>query len=230
MQNEYINHGLAASRVFNVKYGSDLERLTESQPSAAIAPVDDDRPWRLLFVGRMDQLKGGRELLEALPLVAARLDRSLHLTFAGDGPDRASWEALASDLCRDDRLRVDFTGWVDRSRIDGLFAASDLLVLPSLWPEPLALVGLEAARHRLPVAAFAVGGIGEWLRPGRNGHLAPGDPPTVPGLTEAIVACLRDPHTHARLREGANHPSADFSFDTHVELLLRAFDDVARAA
>ena len=79
-------------------------------------------------------------------------------------------------------------------------------------------------------AAFAVGGIGEWLTPGQNGHLAPGNPPTVEGLTAAIVACLKDPQTHARLREGAGHRSADFSFDAHVDLLLQAFNDAARAA
>jgi glycosyltransferase involved in cell wall biosynthesis len=229
MQNEYVNHGLTASRVFNVKYGSDIEREAPrvlAQPT----PVDDSKPWRLLFVGRMDELKGGRELLQSLPRVVETLGRPLHLRFAGDGPQRAAWESLASQLHHDARLRVDFTGWVGRSEIDALFADSDLLVLPSLWPEPLALVGLEAARHRLPVAAFDVGGIGEWLTPGRNGHLAPGNPPTVQGLSAAIVDCLRDPRTHARLREGAGHLSADFSFDRHVDLLLRAFNDVAGAA
>lgn len=231
MQNEYINHGLTASRVFNVKCGSDLERPEEPCASqVASVPVDESRPWRLLFVGRMDELKGGRELLQSLPHVIAALGRPLHLTFAGDGPQRTIWEALASDVCRDARLRVDFTGWVGRGDIDALFAGSDLLVLPSLWPEPLALVGLEAARYRLPVAAFDVGGIGEWLTSGRNGHLAPGDPPTVLGLTGAIVACLRDPQAHARLREGADHLSVDFSFESHVDLLLRAFNDIARAA
>jgi glycosyltransferase involved in cell wall biosynthesis len=230
MQNEYINHGLAASRVFNVKYGSDLERRDEPSPPAAAAAVCDSRAWRLLFVGRMDQLKGGRELLESLPKVVHRLGRPVHLTFAGDGPQRAEWTTLASRVSRDNRIEVKFTGWVGRAEIDDLFAASDLMVLPSLWPEPLALVGLEAARHRLPVAAFAVGGIGEWLTPGQNGHLAPGNPPTVDGLTGAIVACLENPQTHARLREGAGHRSADFSFDTHVDLLLQAFNDAARAA
>jgi glycosyltransferase involved in cell wall biosynthesis len=229
MQNEYINHGLAASRVFNVKYGSDFERA-DAPGSPAVATRDEARPWRLLFVGRMDQLKGGRELLASLPLVVERLGRPLQLTFAGDGPQRASWTAFASEICRDTRIQVEFTGWVGRSEIDALFGRADLMVLPSLWPEPLALVGLEAARHRLPVAAFAVGGIGEWLTSGRNGYLAPGNPPTVEGLTTAIVACLRDPHTHARLREGASRLSADFSFDTHVDLLLQAFNDAARAA
>ncbi len=125
---------------------------------------------------------------------------------------------------------MNFTGWVGRSDIDALFARSDLLVLPSLWPEPLALVGLEAGRHRLPVAAFAVGGIVDWLVPGRNGYLAPGDPPTVQGLTAAIVACLRDRPTHARLRDGAGGLSAEFSFDAHVELLLHAFDEAVHVA
>jgi len=230
MQNEYINHGLAASRVFNVKYGSDLGRRDTPCASAATATVDDTTAWRLLFVGRMDQLKGGRELLESLPKVVQQLGRPVHLTFAGDGPQRSEWTTLALQMSRDRRIEVEFTGWVGRAEIDALFARSDLMVLPSLWPEPLALVGLEAARHRLPVAAFAVGGISEWLTPGQNGHLAPGDPPTVDGLTGAIVACLEDPQTHARLREGAGHRSADFSFDTHVDLLLQAFSDAARAA
>ena len=231
MQNEYVKHGLTASRVFDVKCGSHLEGSGRSSVSpVASAPVDEGRPWRLLFVGRMDELKGGRELLQSLPGVAAAVERPLHLTLAGDGPQRAYWESLSSDICRDGRLRVEFTGWLARHDLEALFARSDLLVLPSLWPEPLALVGLEAARHRVPVAAFDVGGIGEWLTPGRNGHLAPGHPPTVQGLTDAIVACLRDPQTHARLREGAGRLSAGYSFEAHVDLLLRAFDDVARVA
>jgi glycosyltransferase involved in cell wall biosynthesis len=229
MQNEYVNHGLAASRVFNVKYGSDFERPDRPYSSSVAPAADETRPWRLLFVGRMDELKGGRELLASLPLVAKRLGRAIHLTFAGEGPQRASWTDYASHICRDTGIEVAFTGWVGRGEIDALFASSDLMVLPSLWPEPLALVGLEAARHRLPVAAFAVGGISEWLTPGRNGYLAPGNPPTVEGLAAAIVACLEDPQTHARLREGAGRLSADFSFDTHVELLLQAFTDAARS-
>jgi glycosyltransferase involved in cell wall biosynthesis len=230
MQNEYVNHGLAASRVFNVKYGSDLEGREDDVVPDDGPGADSETPWRLLFVGRMDLLKGGRVLLQSLPRVADALGVRLHLTLAGDGPERASWEGLAAEISDDPCIEVDFTGWVGRSHIDALFACSDLLVLPSLWPEPLALVGLEAARHGLPVAAFAVGGIGEWLTPGRNGHLAPGNPPTVDGLTAAIVACLRDRQTHMRLRQGAARRSPDFSFDTHVDLLLKAFADVARAA
>ena len=84
---------------------------------------------------------------------------------------------------------------------------SDLLVVPSTWPEPFGLIGPEAGLHRLPAAAFAVGGIPEWLSDGVNGRLAPGDPPSAAGLARAIVECVRDPAELARLRNGAReHP------------------------
>jgi glycosyltransferase involved in cell wall biosynthesis len=230
MQKEYINHGFNTSRVFNVKYAADL---AETPARADVVEGDagaGSRPWELLFVGRMDELKGGRELIRALPDVVRRLDRRVRLTFAGDGPQRGEWELLASRINRaESRAEIRFFGWVPRQTVDGLFAQSDLLVLPSLWPEPLALVGLEAARHRLPVAAFAVGGVSDWLTSGHNGFLASGDPPTIDGLVGAITACLKDPTTHARLREGAGSLSADFAFERHVELLLRAFADTAKS-
>lgn len=227
MQREYLNHGLSASRVFDVRHDTGVrETPAETEPPNRRAPKD--RLSRLVFVGRMDRLKGGRELLMAMPDVARQLG-GIHLTFAGDGPDRSSWEALARQV-QADNLEVEFLGWIDRAALDALFARSDLLVLPSLWPEPLALVGLESAQHRLPVAAFDVGGISDWLISGVNGFLAPGDPPTIAGLVEAIVSCLRDRQTHERLRDGAGRLSASGAFDSHVELLLRVLSQVARTA
>jgi glycosyltransferase involved in cell wall biosynthesis len=230
MEREYIKHGLSVSRVFDLEHIADPSSVT---PVAEVAKTlaTHDGPWELLFAGRMDELKGGGALLRALPDVVKRLDRNVRLTFAGDGPLRGEWERLSQHICRaEPRAQVRFLGWVPRTTVDGLFAQADLLVLPSLWPEPLALVGLEAARHRLPVVAFAVGGISDWLTSGHNGFLAPGDPPTVDGLVRAIVACLNDATTHARLREGAGALSAESAFERHVTLLLRAFADAARSA
>jgi glycosyltransferase involved in cell wall biosynthesis len=223
MQDEYVKHGLAATCVFRVKCGSQLGGADD----VARAPRDSGATWHLLFVGRMDRLKGGRELLLALPSVVQRIDQPLRLTLAGDGPQRTSWETLAGDLCaREPRLTVDFRGWMGRDTLEGLFAGADLLVLPSLWPEPLALVGLEAARHSVPTVAFDVGGISDWLKSGTNGLLAPGDPPTVGGLVEALVTVVSDADLYHRLTEGAAQLSGEFSFDVHLELLQSVFDEV----
>ena len=52
----------------------------------------------LLFAGRMVEVKGGDILLDALPHVAARLNRPLFLTMAGDGPAKSEWEQQARNL------------------------------------------------------------------------------------------------------------------------------------
>jgi glycosyltransferase involved in cell wall biosynthesis len=178
----------------------------------------------------MDALKGGRYLLDALPHAARVLRKPLQVTFVGDGPDRQSWEDHAARLAKSEAsFRILFTGWVPAETVDGLMAAADLLVVPSVWPEPFALVGLEAARHRLPVAAFAVGGIPEWLVPGVNGFLADGDPATPDGLAQAIVSCLQDEQTYARLREGAGRISSQSVYCQHVQALTAIFEQIVAA-
>lgn len=235
---EYINHGLDPARVFNLSYYTHKAKRASYGPaplsgigSAAgnDGPRDTDRagqPLRLLFLGRMDRLKGGRIFLDALPEVRASLGRPLHITFAGDGPDRAAWERRAVALQPLDSVKIEFTGWVQGARLEALWSECDLLVVPSLWPEPFGLVGVEAGLHGVPAAAFAVGGIPTWLNNGVNGFLAPGNPPTSAGLAEAVVKCLKDSHIHARLRQGAVEKAQHFNLESHLRALSEVFEHV----
>jgi glycosyltransferase involved in cell wall biosynthesis len=140
---------------------------------------------RLLFAGRMESLKGGTVLLDALPLVSSALSRPLVLTFAGDGSGRFGWARRADAIVRrHPAMRIEFTGWIEPAALAALFDSSDLLVVPSLWPEPFGLVGPEAGMRGLPAAAFAAGGIPEWLTDGVNGALAYGLPPAAADLAD----------------------------------------------
>ena len=220
MVSEYTRHGLPAERVYDFPYHEEREEA-DIDPQAR-------RDWRLLFAGRMDRLKGGGVFLDALPGVAARIDLPLRVTFAGDGPERESWERMAArKLSRRDKLSIEFTGWVDQRRMEFVLNDTDLLVVPSLWPEPFGLVGPEAGLKGVPAAGFAVGGIRDWLNDGVNGYLAPGDPPTSSGLAEAIVKCLGDQAVHARLRRGAARMAERFSLTNHVAALQSVFEKVA---
>jgi glycosyltransferase involved in cell wall biosynthesis len=235
MLGELNNHGLAATNVFEplpeMEGQSCLTndpRMNECDKKDSDLSGTDLTHWNLLFSGRMELLKGGHVFLDALPKVAAALDKPLHIAFAGDGRLRRSWERQAAHLQeRNEKLRIEFVGWVDRPGIDSLLDDCDLMVLPSLWPEPFGLVGPEAGLKGVPVAAFAVGGISDWLEDGTNGYLAPGDPPTADGLAEAILRCLHNPLTHARLRQGARRMAKRFSIKYHLSALLEVFESVA---
>jgi glycosyltransferase involved in cell wall biosynthesis len=245
MHEEYVRHGLPPENVHYLSYyahsSSPLYRegQGESPPhgpagDAAAGPEVGARRRphpHLLFAGRMEKLKGGQLLIESLREVRARLASPLRVTFAGDGPERARWEREAARVARRvEGVEVVFKGWVRREEMEDLYRECDLLVFPSVWPEPFGLAGPEAGLHGIPVAAFNVGGVPEWLVDGVNGYLAPGDPPTAGGLAEAVVKCLRDEETHKALRRGAALTAQQFSLDNHLDALTKVFDRIAGAA
>ena len=229
MRDEYLRHGFAESRVIKVQYSPNL--MSTLWRTGRVCPAHRaEGPWRLLFVGRMYELKGGRELLLALPAIAKRLAATSTSPWLVKARSEPHGNSSPRRSARHPRLQVPFTGWVGQAAVNALFRRSDLLVVPSLWPEPFGLVGLEAGRFGVPSAAFAVGGIPDWLRPGINGFLAPGDPPTVDGLVQAVVACLENERIHAVLCQGARALATDTLFDTHAASLLDVFAEVTQAA
>jgi len=229
MRTEFIRHGCLPQRVHALRLPLAPRRLPQSSGTATaeVMPAEN-RELRLLYVGRMIRMKGGAIMLDAFALAAASLGRPLKATFAGDGPDRVQWEQKSRRVqAANPNLNIEFSGLLDSARLDQLMLDSDLLVVPSTWPEPFGLVGPEAGLHELPAAAFAVGGIPEWLSDGVNGHLAPGDPPSAAGLARAIVECLRDPAKLARLRKGARELASRFDLDAHLNALLAILTEAA---
>jgi glycosyltransferase involved in cell wall biosynthesis len=217
MQQEYRRQGIPRERLHVLPLPpTGIERdpnLPSVHPPAG----------RLAMLARLTDLKGGDLLLQALPLASRQLGIPLSLTVAGDGPERPRLERRA----RAQRLDVHFAGWVDPAARNRIIREADLLVLPSVWPEPWGLAGLEAACAGVPTVAFAAGGIPEWLEPGVSGELAPASPPTAAGLAAAIARALGDADHYARLRLGAWQGAARYSMEHHLHTLLLV---LARAA
>lgn len=225
MRAEYLRLGFDPNQLQTIPYCVSTPARMEPHRGCP------ELPSRLLFLGRMDPLKGGALLLEALPEVQRQLGRPLTLTMVGDGPARGDWEQRAAQLMsRHPSCQVRFTGWVEAARVGDYYASSDLLVVPSVWPEPFGQVGLEAGHYALPAAAFQVGGISAWLQDGLNGHLAPGQSPDPAGLAAAIVRCLADPAHYESLARAAQAQAAQMSVRAHVDRLWPLLQSVARAA
>lgn len=235
MRQEYLRHGFEPGRVEVVPHpvtpieagAAGGESMARIVCSSEVGRSDRSKAVHLLFAGRMVRLKGGEILLRALPSVTQRLQRPLKLTMAGEGPAKAEWEAQARVLCAQNPLiTVEFTGWLEHADLWKLMARCDLLVVPSLWPEPFGTIGPEAGTAGLPAVAFAAGGIPEWLHDGINGFLAPANPPSAAGLAAVIAKCLADPLLHQQLREGAQREAMKFSLQRHIARLLGIFAQV----
>jgi glycosyltransferase involved in cell wall biosynthesis len=96
------------------------------------------------------------------------------------------------------------------------------MAVPSLWPEPFGLVGLEAASHGVPSVAFDVGGIREWLQDDVGGRLVRevGDADALGG---AIASMCTTPGELARLGDGARRAARMLTITAHLDVLERVF-------
>jgi glycosyltransferase involved in cell wall biosynthesis len=133
----------------------------------------------------------------------------------GDGPQRTTCERLASALGVD----ATFCGWLQGDERWDWVRAATLLALPSTWPEPFGLVGLEAAALGVPAIAFDVGGVREWLRPGETGYLVPADPPRASRFADVLVDAFRRPEALVAMRARAIATAREMSLDRHLDHL-----------
>lgn len=210
MAREYARNGVPAGSL-------EVAPLFPTAPGSAGPRVVPASPV-VLFAGRMTPLKGGDVLIAAIATLQQRLRTPVRLVMAGEGPERAAWEAMA----RRAAVGAEFTGWIPPEQLATHVREASVLAVPSLWPEPFGLVGLEAAVHGVPAVAFAVGGIGEWLRDGVNGLLVR-EIGSAAHLAEALASVVENPARLERLGDAARQVAAEFSLPAHVERIEGAF-------
>ncbi len=176
-----------------------------------------------LFVGRLADQKGVEYLISALD-VLQHVRPNLRTLIVGDGPLRTRLEATARAFRLVDSGRARFLG--HRDDVPRLLAASDLLVLPSLY-EGLPNVVLEAMRSRKPVVATAAAGTTEVVEDGVTGLLVPLRDP--PALARAIREVIDDPDRARRMGEaGRARVEAEFGVGRMVERFAALYEGLAR--
>lgn len=147
---------------------------------------------RILFVGRLADLKGVTILLEALQRMKKERP-DVELTIVGDGPDRARFEKAAEDL--DVADRVSFVGSRSQADVAEHLAETDVFVLPS-FAEGVPVTLMEAMASGVPVVATRVGGVAELVDDGTNGYLV--EAGEAAPLADAVLSLLADPSTRNR--------------------------------
>jgi glycogen synthase len=156
----------------------------------------------LLFAGKLNALKGALFALEILQ----RLRHRVTLLMLGQGVDAPEIERRAAER----RLDVRLLPWVDNAEVLRIMRRATLVLVPSLWPEPLSRTVTEAMAVGVPIAATDSGGIHDQLVHGESGLVLPRDA----GLfAQAVDRLLEDPPAaerfvaaaRARVQEGFDH-------------------------
>jgi glycosyltransferase involved in cell wall biosynthesis len=147
----------------------------------------------MVFVGRLEPVKGVPLLLEAFARIAAT-HPGARLTIAGDGGVRARLMARAEALGLADRIH--FPGYLDEAQVADLLASADMMVLPS-FAEGLPVVLMEAMASGLPVIATQIAGVPELVVDGVSGLIVP--PGDVAGLARAMDRLLADADLRAAM-------------------------------
>jgi glycosyltransferase involved in cell wall biosynthesis len=182
-------------RIFEAPQAVSVEHFGQFVPADRVAEARraaraGDGGFLALFVGRLVPEKGVLTLLEAWRVTGFRGDASLAL--AGEGPLRGLVERAGPS--------VRGLGGVPRGELPALYAAADVLVLPSertaTFLEPWGLVVNEAMLQSTPViASTAVGAVaGGLVRDGHNGLVCP------PARGQELAARLRTLYNDSVLR------------------------------
>lgn len=137
----------------------------------------------LVFIGELRPVKGIDVLIDAISTLHAA-GRPVTASLVGDGPDRASLEALVTERGLTSSIR--FLGAMPARQA---FANGRLMVVPSR-AESLPYVVLEAAAAGLPIISTRVGGIGEIFGPQAHRLIGPG---CRKALSTAIAAAMDNP-------------------------------------
>ncbi len=168
----------------------------------------------VLFVGRIEPLKGVDTLIQAMScLDLQEIHRPVHLAIIGGEPD-AIPEDMTEEMTRLQKLcdelcmggMVVFLGKRGQDTLPYYYSAAEVVVMPSLY-ESFGMVALEAMACGTPVIASEVGGLGYLVQNDVTGFTVPDSDPTA--LCEKLSMLLGD----ANLRETMGQHAAEYALD-----------------
>lgn len=218
-----------------VTNGVDIDRYTNppvGMPAALRAQIGaTDRPL-LLAVGGIEPRKGSDTLIEAMSILAERMNPSPVLAIVGGHSfqDHRAYRQQVIDsmgpLGLDLGTDVIEVGSVPEAEIPGWYACADALAFPSV-KEGFGLAALEAMSAGLPVVTSDLPVFREWLVPDQDALLVPIGDPRI--LADYLQRALTDNELRARLRAAGRVVAERFSWTASARTHLGLYDSLSVA-
>ena len=217
-------------RVDIVPAGVDLAMFQPIERADARRQIGYGSGRLLLFVGRLERLKGVEVAIRALSLLRDRLHDDVRLLILGedsqDGEEseKERLKAIASELGIRDR--VDFVGSVAHHELPYFYAAADVCVMPS-YSESFGLVALEAQACGCPVVASGVSGLRSVVRDEVSGYLIDDHDPAM--YAERIGRLLADRELAQQMGRRGRLLAQRFSWSRTADRLAGLFDQLVES-
>ena len=226
-------YGARADRVRVVPPGVDLARFRPRPAEEAKEKLGLSGRPVVLFVGRLQRLKGPDVAIRAFgEAVRARPDllgeAALVLAGGPSGPDAGSQLERLRRLARRSGVadRIRFLPPVSHADLGPLYAAADVALVPSR-SESFGLVALEAQAAGIPVIASAVGGLRYVVAHRESGFLVP--PGDHGALAERLLQVVGHPGLRGRLAAGAVRHASRFSWERTADLVHAVYGELVPA-
>jgi D-inositol-3-phosphate glycosyltransferase len=224
-------------KMVTIPPGVDTSRFYPIPPDEAKAVIGvppEDR--LLLFVGRIEPLKGIDTLIRAMAYV--RENRLLkdcpdcphYLAIIGGDPNLSNQD-MSGEMNRLQKLCQDlgigdlvlFLGKRGQDSLPYYYSAAEVVIVPSHY-ESFGMVALEAMACGTPVVASQVGGLAFLIQDGVTGYVVPDDDPAA--LGERLATLILNPDLRQKLGEQATYYAQDYAWENITRRMKLLYDEV----
>lgn len=228
-------------------YRADVNKMTVIPPGVDVGhfypiPADEAKQFiglkpenrMILFVGRIEPLKGVDTLIQAMSCLDMSLtskDRPVHLAIIGGEPDvnpkdmsdeMMRLQKMCDDLCMGGM--VVFLGKRAQDTLPYYYSAAEVLVMPSLY-ESFGMVALEAMASGAPVIASEVGGLGYLVQDGVTGYTVPDSDPGA--LCEKLSMLLGNNELRNEMGRHAAEYSKEYAWEKIAASIVKVYEEAA---
>jgi glycosyltransferase involved in cell wall biosynthesis len=211
MKNELINQG------FKEKQIQIFPPVPPEKTDLPMSTFSDENI--IIFATQIIRGKGLDCLIQAL----GKVKEPFKLFVFGEGSHKSYCQDLTKELSLEEQ--VIFKGFVSQDELSQVYQEATMGTVPSVWPEPIATVGLEFFRHGLPVIGFDSGGIKDWLKDGQNGFLI--DWMNIDEMALRIDELLANKDKAVTMgRFGKDFVNAKYNFKSYILRLVKHLENL----
>ncbi|HUG90197.1 MAG TPA: glycosyltransferase, partial [Planctomycetaceae bacterium] len=218
-------YGADAENVLIIPPGVDVRKFRPLDRESSRASLGLQGGRILLYVGRLERLKGVDILFRAVAALDDTSDvRVIVVGGSANSPELARLRRVAHGLGIDGRVM--FMGSLPQDQLPQYYSAADICVLPSFY-ESFGLAALEAAACGIPVVASRVGGLPTIVNDGETGYLVTW---RCPGpFQERLEVLLRNEHLRRQMGLAARRHAETLSWELSGGKLCGLFESLVMA-